>query len=97
MTYDQLNQYRNKVNSIFNNDFKFDKFFNILIGIILMPNDHHFICLFKNNNSILNITLDGWYFHDDLNGYIKYINDLGKLNILNSNNPCLFIYSQKNE
>ena len=57
-----------------------------------MPSNIHFICLFKNNFKILNMQNYIWYLYDDLNGNIKSVNKIGKLNILNSNNPCLFIY-----
>ena len=90
--YEELNIYRNKIVTLFNNDFKIANFSYSLLGVVLMPSNNHFICLFKNKSKILNLQNDIWYLYDDLNGNIKSVNDIGKLNILNSNNPCLFIY-----
>ena len=61
-----------------------------------MPSDNQFICLFKNNNTLLSLNKNIWYTHDDLNGFIKYINEISFLNILQSSNPCLFLYTKKN-
>ena len=47
------------------------------MGIILKPSDERFVYRFKNNNTLLSLKRNSWYMHDDLNGFIKYINDIG--------------------
>ena len=57
--------YKNKI-QIFYKDITIKNILYKLIGIILMPTENHFICLFKNNNSIFNLKINNWYYFDDL-------------------------------
>ena len=45
------------------------------------------------NNILKNLI---WFFHDDLNGYIKPLDYIGFENLINSNCFNLFIYAKSN-
>ena len=64
--------------------------------MILIASINHFIVVFKNysNNNILKKL--SWYYHDDLNGYIKPLEYIGYKNLINSNWFNLFIYAKNN-
>lgn len=75
MNYNTLKINNNKIIKLFNQDFMLNDRFYYLVGIVLMPSEDHFICIFKNFNTIFNMQLNSWYIYDDLNGNIKYYNN----------------------
>ena len=46
-----------------------------------MISSNHFISLCKNSYLGLHLKVGQWFFHDDMNGYIKPIDDFGLTNI----------------
>ena len=71
MNYNTIKIHKTKIINLFNRDFTLNDRFYSLVGIILMPSENHFICIFKNFNNIFNMKLNTWFSHDDLNGFIK--------------------------
>ena len=57
-----------------------------------MPSEHHFVCLFKNNNKLFNLDINKCYYFDDISGYIQEIDDNLINYIMNHNSLSLFIY-----
>ncbi len=49
--YNELSKYHKKILQVFYNDFTIKNIIYKLIGIIIMPSEYHFVCLFKNNNN----------------------------------------------
>ena len=94
MNEDGLKLNRKKIINLLVNDFVLGNRNYLLKGIIIMPSINHFTVLFKNNSELLGLNKCSWYYHDDINGLIKSINDLGFKNIIESNNLCLFIYKK---
>lgn len=92
MNETNINKFHDDINKLLNNDFVFENIKYNLLGIILMPTNDHFNVLFKNQSEIFKLEKNNWYFHDDLNGLIKKVEDIGYKNIIQSNNLCLFVY-----
>lgn len=71
--------------NLFSNDFKINNINYILIGMILMASINHFIVVFKNFSDNHNLKNLSWFYHDDMNGFIKPLEYLGYENLINSN------------
>lgn len=61
-----------------------------------MISSNHFIAVFKNTYLGFNLKGGEWFFHDDINGYLKPIDELGLNNILNNYCSNLLIYMLNN-
>ena len=96
MNFNNLNKNQKKLKELFINDFKIKNRNYKLLGVILMPDENHFITIFKNLLNHYNMKINSWYMHDDLNGYIKPLDDIGFRNEVDNNKLLLFIYGIPN-
>ena len=61
-----------------------------------MISSNHFISVFKNSYLGLNLKDGEWFFHDDIIGYLKPIDNLGLNNVLSNYYINLLIYMLNN-
>jgi len=95
MEYNKLCDFKNTINNLLRYEFEIYSAKYELVGVIIMISSNHFISLCKNSYLGLNLNLGQWFYHDDMNGYIKPIDELGLNNILNNYCINLLIYMLK--